>query len=346
MQQFKPASTSVDEAPDAWKVVLDVRDLRTALYARKQTAFAVDGVSFTLREGETLGIVGESGSGKTMTARSLMMLPPEPAAEIVGGEILLDGEDILKLSKSDRRHIRGRKIAIILQDPQTSLNPVFTIGNQLGEVIKSREGEQLTKEEVTLRAVKILRRMGVAAAERRVDDFPHQMSGGMKQRVVGGIAIESVPRVLIADEPTTALDVTIQAQYLRLLKEIQKDTGVSIIFITHDLGIVAQLCDRVAVMYGGRIVEQGTTRQIFKQPSHPYTEALLNSIPRVERKVDRLYAIEGQPPSMFALPPGCHFEPRCPYAEDKCRESYPPSFHSETGHVAACWRLQEQWSTQ
>jgi oligopeptide/dipeptide ABC transporter ATP-binding protein len=306
----------------------------------------VDGVSFTLREGETLGIVGESGSGKTMTARSLMMLPPEPAAEIVGGEILLDGEDILKLSKNDQRLVRGRKIAIILQDPQTSLNPVFTVGNQLGEVIKSRQGEHLTKEEVTLRAVKILRRMGVAAPERRVDDFPHQMSGGMKQRVVGGIAIESVPRVLIADEPTTALDVTIQAQYLRLLKEIQKDTGVSIIFITHDLGIVAQMCDRVAVMYGGRIVEQGTIRQIFKQPAHPYTEALLNSIPRVERKVERLYAIEGQPPSMFSLPTGCHFEPRCPYAEDVCRESYPPAFDSETGQIAACWRLQKQWSTQ
>jgi oligopeptide/dipeptide ABC transporter ATP-binding protein len=326
------------------KVVLDVRNLRTALYNRKRTAYAVDGVSFTLREGETLGIVGESGSGKTMTARSLMMLPPEPAAEIVGGEIFLDGEDILKLSKSDRRLIRGRKIAIILQDPQTSLNPVFTIGNQLGEVIKSREGDNLSKEEVTLRAIKILKRMGVAAAERRVDDFPHQMSGGMKQRVVGGIAIESLPRVLIADEPTTALDVTIQAQYPRLLKEIQKDTGVSIIFITHDLGIVAQMCDRVAVMYGGRIVEQGTIREIFKKPAHPYTEALLNSIPRVERKVERLYAIEGQPPSMFDLPSGCHFEPRCPYADDICRESYPPSFRSETGQIAACWRRKDEWS--
>jgi oligopeptide/dipeptide ABC transporter ATP-binding protein len=328
------------------KVVLEVRNLRTALYSRKQTAFAVDGVSFTLREGETLGIVGESGSGKTMTARSLMMLPPEPAAAIVGGEIFLDGEDILKLSKSERRHVRGRKIAIILQDPQTSLNPVFSIGNQLMEIIRSREGAHLTSEEVTVRAISILRRMGVAAAERRIEDYPHQLSGGMKQRVVGGIAIESMPRVLIADEPTTALDVTIQAQYLRLLKEIQRDTGVSIIFITHDLGIVAQMCDKVAVMYGGRIVEQGAIRDIFKHPVHPYTEALLNSIPRVERKVERLYAIEGQPPSMFSLPHGCHFEPRCPYAEDICRESYPPTFDTETGQVAACWRLQKQWSTQ
>ena len=328
------------------RVVLEVRNLRTALYSRKQTAYAVDGVSFTLREGETLGIVGESGSGKTMTARSIMMLPPEPAAEIVGGEIYLDGEDILKLSKSERRLVRGRKIAIILQDPQTSLNPVFSIGNQLTEVIRSREGAHLTPEAVKLRAITILRRMGVAAPERRVDDYPHQLSGGMKQRVVGGIAIESMPRVLIADEPTTALDVTIQAQYLRLLKEIQKDTGVSIIFITHDLGIVAQMCDKVAVMYGGRIVEQGTIREIFKHPAHPYTEALLNSIPRVERKVERLYAIEGQPPSMFSLPSGCHFEPRCPYAEDICRETYPPTFNSESGQVAACWRLQKQWSTQ
>jgi oligopeptide/dipeptide ABC transporter ATP-binding protein len=345
MQDYRAAVGLQDRGVEK-AVVLDVRNLRTALYSRKQTTYAVDGVSFSLREGETLGIVGESGSGKTMTARSLMMLPPEPAAEIVGGEIYLDGEDILKLGKSERRLVRGRKIAIILQDPQTSLNPVFSIGNQLREIIRSREGADLTQAEVTVRAITILRRMGVAAPERRVDDYPHQLSGGMKQRVVGGIAIESMPRVLIADEPTTALDVTIQAQYLRLLKEIQSDTGVSIIFITHDLGIVAQMCDKVAVMYGGRIIEQGTIHEIFKSPAHPYTEALLNSIPRVERKVERLYAIEGQPPSMFRLPHGCHFEPRCPYAEDICRESYPPTFNSETGQTAACWRLQNQWSTQ
>jgi oligopeptide/dipeptide ABC transporter ATP-binding protein len=342
-----PANQAKEKGPEDRKVVLDVRNLQTALYRRKETTYAVDHISFTLREGETLGIVGESGSGKTMLSRSLMTLPPEPVAEIVGGEILLDGEDILKLSKKDRRLIRGSKIAIILQDPQTALNPVFSIGNQLIEVIKSRAGKSLSKEELNFRAVMILRRMGVAAPERRVDDFPHQLSGGMKQRVVGGIAIESTPRVLIADEPTTALDVTIQAQYLRLLKEIQEDTGVSIIFITHDLGIVAQICDRVAVMYAGRIVEQGTIREIFKSPSHPYTEALLKSVPRVERKVERLSAIEGQPPSLFNLPPGCYFEPRCPYAKDICRESYPPTFdEGETGHQAACWRLDKSWPNE
>jgi oligopeptide/dipeptide ABC transporter ATP-binding protein len=344
-EQLTIAKLGTDQEEKA--VVLDVRNLQTALYRRNQATYAVDHVSFTLREGETLGIVGESGSGKTMLSRSIMTLPPEPVAEIVGGEILLDGEDILKLPKKQRRLIRGKKIAIILQDPQTALNPVFSIGNQLTEVIKSRADKSLTEKELKLRAILILRRMGVAAPERRVEDYPHQLSGGMKQRVVGGIAIESSPRVLIADEPTTALDVTIQAQYLKLLKEIQVDTGVSIIFITHDLGIVAQICDRVAVMYGGRIVEQGTVREIFKSPKHPYTEALLKSIPRVERKVERLQAIEGLPPSMFDLPKGCYFAPRCPYAEDICRERYPPTFNdTETGHMAACWRLDKQWSKE
>jgi oligopeptide/dipeptide ABC transporter ATP-binding protein len=335
-------STSREQTQKAeGKVVLEVRNLRTALYSRRKRAFAVDGVSFTLHEGETLGIVGESGSGKTMTARSLMVLPPEPAAKIVGGEILLDGENVLEMSESELRRIRGRKIAIILQDPQTSLNPVYSVGNQIAEIIRPKRGEQLSKEGILARTIGILTKMGVAAPERRIASYPHQLSGGMKQRVVGGMAIESNPRVLIADEPTTALDVTIQAQYLKLLKDIQKATGISIIFITHDLGIVAQMCDKVAVMYGGRIVEQGKIRDIFKHPSHPYTEALLNSIPRVEKRVERLQSIEGQPPSMFNLPRGCYFEPRCPYAEDICRESYPPTF--EVGEqTAACWRLRER----
>jgi oligopeptide/dipeptide ABC transporter ATP-binding protein len=336
-QRFQRRTTVLSEK----KLVLEVRNLTTAIHSRKRTAYAVDHVSFDLYEGETLGIVGESGSGKTMTARSLMLLPPEPAAEIVGGEIILDGQDLLKLSKKDQRQVRGKKIAIILQDPHTSLNPVFTIGDQLTEVIRSRSGEELGQEGIDLRAISVLRLMGVSAPERRISDYPHQLSGGMKQRVVGGIAIESMPRVLIADEPTTALDVTIQAQYLKLLKDIQRNTGVSIIFITHDLGIVAHMCDKVAVMYGGRIVEQGSVRQIFKHPAHPYTEALLNSVPRVERKVERLYSIEGQPPSMYTLPPGCHFEPRCPYAFQQCRESYPPVFQLDEGQAAACWRLRE-----
>ena len=343
MQQRTLPNQAAEQKRDQ-DVVLEVRNLRTALFSRSKATFAVDGVSFMLRKGETLGIVGESGSGKTMTARSLMVLPPEPAAEIVGGEILLDGDDLLKMSKRELQAVRGRRIAIILQDPQTSLNPVYSIGSQMAEIIRPRPGEHLTRDEVMVRMVGILAKMGVAAPERRVYDYPHQMSGGMKQRVVGGMAIESMPSVLIADEPTTALDVTIHAQYLRLLKDIQRETNVAIIFITHDLGIVAQMCDKVAVMYGGRIVEQGSIREIFKTPAHPYTEALLNSIPRVEKRVERLQSIEGQPPSMFNLPPGCHFEPRCPYAEDICRESYPPGF-KKAGRVSACWRLRGQWST-
>ena len=277
-------------------VVLDVQDLQTHLFTRWGVTRAVDGVSFRIREGETLGLVGESGSGKSMTALSLLRLLPE-AARIVGGRILLDGDDIVRMRMSDVRQMRGHKVSMILQDPQTALNPVFTVGDQLmesiaehgsrGEVPASAgttevgdagtavRGRQSAKE----RAMEVLRMMGVAAPEQRLADFPHQMSGGMKQRVVGGIAIESQPRLLIADEPTTALDVTIQAQYLKLLKEIQRETGVAILFITHDLGVVARMCDRVAVMYAGRIVEQGGIHEIFDDPSHPYTQALLRLHP-------------------------------------------------------------------
>lgn len=319
-------------------VVLEVRDLRAYLSTRWGVTRAVDGVSFELREGETLGIVGESGSGKTMTALALLRLLPKPAGRIIGGQVLLDGEDLLTKSEREMRQVRGRKISMILQDPQTSLNPVFTIGNQLNEalqLLKARDGRSLRE-----RAVEALRMVQVAAPERRLHDYPYQMSGGMRQRVVGAMAIAGHPRVLIADEPTTALDVTIQAQYLRLLKRIQQETGVSIIFITHDFGIVARMCDRAAVMYAGRIVEQGSVRQLFADPAHPYTRALLGSVPSMDQQVARLSAIDGQPPALFDLPPGCRFEPRCPQAMARCRDEYPATYSRGEAHGAACWLLE------
>jgi oligopeptide/dipeptide ABC transporter ATP-binding protein len=326
---------------DTSNVILEVEGLQTYFFNRGSTVKAVDGVSFFLREGETLGIVGESGCGKTMTALSLLRLVPQPAGKIVSGEIRLNGEDLLQKSDDEMRQIRGRQISMILQDPQTSLNPVFTIGNQLMEALgmARREG----RKNMVTRAVDALRNVNVAAPERRLEDFPHQMSGGMKQRVVGAIALSCEPGVIIADEPTTALDVTIQLQYLRLLKDIQAETGLAIIFITHDFGVVARMCDRVAVMYAGRIVENGPVREIFNEPSHPYTRALIDSVPKLEERTERLYSIEGQPPLLSNLPEGCRFADRCEFARDKCYAEYPPSYTVKEGHTADCWRLDESW---
>ena len=319
--------------------ILQVEDLHTYCFTRWGVVKAVDGVSFTLRQGETLGIVGESGCGKSMTALSLLRLVPRPVARIVQGKVLLQGENLLDKSEREMRHIRGRRLSMILQDPQTSLNPVFTIGNQLLEAIQiHHKGSART---LLSRAINALSQVRVAAPERRVEDYPHQMSGGMKQRVVGAIALSCEPHVIIADEPTTSLDVTIQAQYLRLLREIQEQTGLSIIFITHDFGIVAKMCDRVMVMYAGRVVESGPVRAIFNHPAHPYTQALLQSVPTMEERTERLYAIEGQPPALWDLPPGCRFTPRCPYAEARCEQAYPSSFSVGADHTADCWRLQE-----
>ena len=323
--------------------VLQVKDLKTYLYTRWGVTKAVDGVSFEVYEGETLGIVGESGCGKSMTALSVLRLTPKPASHIVGGEIILDGVDLLTLSEDEMRKMRGRQISMILQDPQTSLNPVFTIGNQLLETIALHNSNGASKASMKERAINMLRRMGVSAPERRMDAFPHQMSGGMKQRVVGGIAIESQPRVMIADEPTTALDVTIQAQYLRLLKSIQEETKMAIVFITHDFGVISKMCDRVAVMYAGRIVEQGTVREVFNSPSHPYTQALMSSVPKMEEKVDKLYSIEGQPPALFDLPVGCAFAARCQFADARCEAEYPPMFAKTPHRMAACWRMESEW---
>jgi oligopeptide/dipeptide ABC transporter ATP-binding protein len=295
---------------------------------------AVQDVSLTLEAGQTLGIVGESGSGKTTLALSILRLLP-PGARIVSGQLRFDGEDLLAKSPNEMRHIRGKKIAMILQDPMASLNPLFTIGDQVAEPI--RVHERASRRSAWDRAKGLLTSVRIAAPERRVREHPHEMSGGMRQRIVGAIAISCGPRLLIADEPTTSLDVTIQAQYLRLLRDLQQAHGLALIFITHNLGIVARMCDTVAVMYAGRMVESGPVRRIFDQPAHPYTRALLESIPRLTDTDARLTAIDGQPPDPAALPSGCAFHPRCPKALDRCRVEAPLRFTVGPRHTAACW---------
>lgn len=320
------------------ETILRVRDLHTHFFLRRGVLKAVDGVSFSLRRGEVLGLVGESGCGKSLTALSVMRLLPKGSARTVQGEIVLDGEDILAKSPAEMRAIRGSKISMVLQDPQTSLNPVFSIGNQLREAIVRRlKGG--SKAEIERESIEALRHVEIAAPEQRIGQFPHQMSGGMKQRVVGAIAISGKPEVLIADEPTTALDVTIQLQYLKLLKRLQQETGMAILFITHDFGVVARMCDRVAVMYAGRIVECGPVRQVFENPSHPYTQALIASVPKMEGTDGRLRTIDGQPPSLLDLPVGCRFADRCAYADAQCRQSYPGTYDVGPDHTADCWRL-------
>ena len=295
---------------------------------------AVQDVSLTLDAGQTLGIVGESGSGKTTLALSILRLLP-PGAKIVSGGLRFDGEDLLKKSPKEMRHIRGKKIAMILQDPMASLNPLFTIGDQVSEPLRVHEGTP--RRRAWEQAKKLLASVRIAAPERRVREYPHEMSGGMRQRIVGAIAISCGPRLLIADEPTTSLDVTIQAQYLSLLRDLQKEHGLALIFITHNLGIVARMCDTVAVMYAGRLIESGPVRRIFDQPSHPYTRALLESIPRLTDTDARLTAIDGQPPDPAALPSGCAFHPRCLKALDRCRVEAPPLYAVGPQHSSACW---------
>ena len=318
--------------------VLEVRDLHTHFFPRRGIVKAVDGVSFSLNRGEVLGLVGESGCGKSVTALSLLRLLPGDAARTVGGQVLLDGEDLLRKSKNQMRRIRGRRIAMILQDPQTSLNPVFTIGSQLSEVLT--KDPTIPGGGVMQKAIEALRKVKLAAPETRVRQYPHQLSGGMKQRVVGAIATSRAPKVLVADEPTTALDVTIQLQYLQLLKELQANSDMAILFITHDFGVIAKMCDRVAVMYAGRIVETGLVRQVFDNPSHPYTQALIASVPKMAHTEARLHTIEGQPPALSELPQGCRFEERCPFAEERCQTTYPKTFDVSEKHSASCWRLE------
>jgi oligopeptide/dipeptide ABC transporter ATP-binding protein len=295
---------------------------------------AVDDVSFRLEASETLGIVGESGSGKTTLALSLLRLLP-PAARIVSGRIGFEGEDLLAKSAGEMRRIRGKRIAMILQDPMASLNPLFTVGDQIAEPI--RVHERASRRAAWTKAKSLLEAVRISAPAARLREYPHQMSGGMRQRIVGAIAISCEPRLLIADEPTTSLDLTIQAQYLKLLGDLQRAHRLALIFITHNLGIVAHMCDQVAVMYAGRLVESGPVRQIFNAPAHPYTRALLDSIPRLADPDARLAAIDGQPPDPADLPAGCAFHPRCGKAMDHCRQTSPPEFTVGHRHAARCW---------
>ena len=321
-------------------VVLEVKDLQTYFVTRWGIVKAVDGVSFNLRKGETLGIVGESGSGKSVTTLSMMRLVPSPPGHIVGGEVILEGENILELDEKEMEKVRGSRIAMVLQDPMTALNSVFDIENQVGEALKIHE--RLKGDGLRNTVVDMLRKVRIPAPDIRMKDYPHQLSGGMRQRVVGAIGISCNPSVLIADEPTTSLDATIQAQYLRLLRELQEETGVGIIFITHDFGIVAKMCDRVAVMYAGKIVEQGDVRQIFNDPRHPYTEALINSVPKMEENVERLYAIPGNPPSVTERPSGCNFQPLCDGNNPECVTSEPILIEESPDHwVAYCQPCKE-----
>ena len=315
--------------------LLVVEDLKTHFFTRRGVTKAVDGVSFTLRAGDTRALVGESGSGKSITCLSLVRLVPEPAGRIVGGRILLAGEDLLTKTSAEMRRIRGKQIAMVLQDPMTSLNPALTIGTQLGEDLRLHQG--LRRRALRDRILDALRRLRISAAETRLGQYPHQFSGGMRQRVSSAIALSCAPRLLIADEPTTSLDVTIQAQYLELLKEVQASAGVAVILVTHDFGIVAANADRVAVMYAGKIVEMGTTTQVFDNPSHPYTRALLRCLPDVGLKRQQLVEIEGQPPDLTRLPVGCAFAPRCPQRQPICEEAFPAAVEVEGGHVALCW---------
>ena len=316
--------------------LLEVKDLSTHFVSAAGTRVvrAVNEVSFTLHAGETLGIVGESGSGKSTLALTILRILP-PAARIVQGQINFEGENLLDKSDSEMQHIRGKRIAMILQDPMASLNPLFSIGDQVAEPM--RVHEHMGRGGAWTRAKELLGAVRISAPETRVREYPHQMSGGMRQRIVGAIAISCEPALLIADEPTTSLDLTIQAQYLSLLSDLQKRYHLALIFITHNLGIVAKMCDKVAVMYAGRMVESGPVRQIFNRPAHPYTEALLRSIPRLTDRRERLTAIEGQPPDMTSPPSGCAFHPRCPKAIERCRAEDPPTFEVAADQRARCW---------
>jgi len=318
------------------ELLLSLENLSTHYVSQQgeRVVRAVDDVTLSLGAGGTLGIVGESGSGKSTLALTILRLLP-PAARIVSGRMMFEGENLLDKSDTEMRRVRGKRIAMILQDPMASLNPLFSIGNQVGEPIRVHEGA--SRGSAWERAVGLLKSVRIASPETRVTQFPHEMSGGMRQRIVGAIGISCEPRLLIADEPTTSLDLTIQAQYLNLLRDLQREHGLALIFITHNLGIVAKMCDQLAVMYAGKVVEQGPVSRIFTAPAHPYTKALLGSIPRMTDNREKLTAIEGQPPDLASLPPGCAFAPRCPVAFDRCHAEEPPEFVLGEGRTARCW---------
>lgn len=319
--------------------ILEVKDLRTSFFTHLGEVKAIRGVSFSLERGQAIGIVGESGSGKSVTSLSIMGLLIYPG-KVVGGEILFNGENLVRKSKHEMLDIRGDKIAMIFQDPMTSMNPVFTIGNQISEaVIQHRK---VTKKEAEKRTLEMLGLVGIPDPEKRIKNYPHEFSGGMRQRAMIAMALACDPELLIADEPTTALDVTIQAQIIELLKTLNKKMNMSTILITHDLGVVADICSRIIVMYGGLIMEEGSKREIFYEPRHPYTMGLLKSIPKIDDTGrQRLIPIAGTPPDLLNPPTGCPFYSRCEYAMEVCRDEQPPYFMTETGHRTMCWLLHE-----
>lgn len=316
--------------------ILQVRELQTHFRTDDGIVKAVDGVSFDLHKGETLGIVGESGSGKSVTNLSLMRLIPSPPGRIVGGEVLFHDEDLLKVSQRRMREIRGNKISMIFQDPMTSLNPFLRVSTQLIETIRLHQG--LSRRAARAQAVERLAMVGIPKPERRIDDYPHQFSGGMRQRVMIAMALSCNPEILIADEPTTALDVTIQAQILEIVQRLADELGTAVIMITHDLGVVAGMCDTVVVMYAGKIVESGSAHELFKDPQHPYTRGLIKSVPRLDQKqADRLFSIDGQPPNLIDLPDVCPFYPRCEHAMDICKRKYPTTTKLGETRSVNCW---------
>jgi len=316
--------------------LLEVKGLKTRFFTEDGVVHAVNGISYELEEGESLGIVGESGCGKTVSVLSVMRLIPEPPGKIVGGEVLFEGRDIMKMDMEEVRKIRGNKIAMVFQDPMTSLNPVLTVGRQIDEALELHMG--MDKRQARKRTIELLEMVGIPEAAERADDYPHQFSGGMRQRVMIAMALSCNPRVLIADEPTTALDVTIQAQIVDLVKRLRDEIGMAIIWITHDLGVVAGLAERIIVMYAGYIIERANVKDVYGDPRHPYTIGLLGSVPRLdEARKRRLFSMRGLPPDLIDLPPGCPFAPRCDYVIDRCWEEMPPLEPVNLNHEIACW---------
>jgi oligopeptide transport system ATP-binding protein len=320
--------------------ILQVRNLQTHFKTDAGVVKAVDGVSFDLHKGETLGIVGESGSGKSVTNLSLMRLIPSPPGKIVGGEVMFHDTDLLKVSDNEMRSIRGNKVSMIFQDPMTSLNPFLKVSTQLIETIQLHQG--LGKRAARAQAVEMLSMVGIPKPEKRIEQYPHQFSGGMRQRVMIAMALSCDPEILIADEPTTALDVTIQAQILEIIQRLSQEMGTAVIMITHDLGVVAGMCDNVAVMYAGKVVETGSTKELFADPKHPYTKGLISSVPRLDQDhQERLFSIEGQPPNLIDLPDACPFYPRCDHAMDICKQKYPASETLSATRAVNCWLYKE-----
>lgn len=320
--------------------LLEVNNLTTHFFTSDGVVKAVDGISYEVEEGETLGIVGESGCGKSVSALSLMRLVADPPGKIVAGEVMFEGRDILQVEDSEMRSIRGNRMAMVFQEPMTSLNPVLTIGRQVTETLELHQN--MSKTEARAKAAELITQVGIPDAENRLKDYPHQFSGGMRQRVMIAMALSCNPRLIIADEPTTALDVTIQAQILELMQELSKQYGTAMIIITHNLGVVARYANRIIVMYAGKIIETGSSKEIFHNTRHPYTLGLLNSVPRLDEAMKvSLDPIEGLPPDLVDLPPGCSFAPRCPYVFDKCTQETPVLMDHSDIHTTACWRHDE-----